>query len=117
MDLIDKFIADLEKTFHVKQEKISLAAKWKESAPEEVRGSTIEDYLKNVSTSNHSYGCVAFAVINMIQVGLNSFCYGVYHVLDSFRAEYDSTFHKKPYVNPVTRWRWCIPLLQNNCLH
>lgn len=48
MGSIDKLIVDLETTFDIKHQKVSLAAKWKESAPEEVRKGTIQDYLKDV---------------------------------------------------------------------
>lgn len=49
MESIDKLVVDLETAFDIKHQKVSLAAKWKESAPKEVRGSTIQEYLKDVS--------------------------------------------------------------------
>jgi hypothetical protein len=39
-------------------------------------------------------------------VGVNSFCYGQMHELDEFRRRYYKRFHKAPYVNPTTRFRW-----------
>lgn len=41
-------------------------------------------------------------------MGVDTFCYGVYHELDQFRDAYHAKYHKEPYVNPVTRWRWYV---------
>lgn len=62
------------------------------------------------ATSCLRSNCSIIDAIATMQVGVNSFCYGVYNILDGFRAEYSSKFHKKPYVNPVTRWRWRVPV-------
>ncbi len=40
------------------------------------------------------------------QIGILSFCYGLYHQLDAFRTNYHEQYGAEPYVNPTTRWRW-----------
>ncbi|KAH1434619.1 hypothetical protein KXW29_008062 [Aspergillus fumigatus] len=86
MQLIDSFIADMEATFGIKTEKVSIADTWKASPPNEAGNHTIQEYLKDV--------------------GINTFVYDAYHTMDSFRAEYHKKFGREPYINPVTRFRW-----------
>lgn len=86
MQLIDSFIADMEATFGIKTEKVSIADTWKAFPPNEAGNHTIQEYLKDV--------------------GINTFVYDAYHTMDSFRAEYHKKFGREPYINPVTRFRW-----------
>ncbi|KAF2815318.1 amidase signature enzyme [Mytilinidion resinicola] len=81
MKLIDNFIVDVESTYDIKIEKLSVAETWKANKPADVDEVSIQEYLEDV--------------------GVNSFCYGVYHELDWFRKEYHEKFDKAPYVNPV----------------
>lgn len=48
MRLIDAFIADLEKAYGVETLKVSIAEKWKASAPAEAHGVDVQDYFKDV---------------------------------------------------------------------
>ncbi|KAF2501486.1 hypothetical protein BU16DRAFT_201045 [Lophium mytilinum] len=86
MKLIDDFIANVESAYNIKTEKLSIAEKWKATKPANVDVVSIQEYLQDV--------------------GVNSFCYGVYHELDWFWNEYQEKFDKAPYVNPVMQWRW-----------
>lgn len=51
MQLIDSFIADMEATFGIKTEKVSIADTWKASPPNEAGNHTIQEYLKDVRIS------------------------------------------------------------------
>ncbi|KAK3935820.1 amidase signature domain-containing protein [Diplogelasinospora grovesii] len=86
MKLIDAFIVDMEATFGVKVEKVSIADTWQASPPTEANHAPIKEYLKDVA--------------------VNTFVYDVYHTMDKFREEYHEKFDREPYVNPVTRFRW-----------
>nr|OQO26120.1 hypothetical protein B0A51_04514 [Rachicladosporium sp. CCFEE 5018] len=86
MELVSKFIADFEEAHNVKIQPISIAHKWHATKPAQADTLSLQDYLDDV--------------------GVDSFCYGVYHELDWFRDEYKARFHKDPYVNPVMQWRW-----------
>jgi len=88
MRLVDDFLSDFELAQGVRAKKVSVAEQWKTSAPSEVGGASLDEYFKDV--------------------GVNTFCYGLYHALDDFRAEYHEKYDKEPYVNPVTRWRWDV---------
>ncbi|KAK3373516.1 amidase signature domain-containing protein [Lasiosphaeria ovina] len=91
MVLIDDFIGDLEKVYNVKREKVSIAETWKTSPPKETEDLSVQDYLKDV--------------------GVNSFVYDVYHLMDKFRHEFRDKFSCDPYINPVTRFRWDLAKL------
>lgn len=86
--LINSFIEDMESTHGVQTLKVSIAEAWKSSSPKGAKGMARDDFFQ--------------------EVGVNSFCYGVYHTLANFQAEYHKKYGKEPYVNPVTRWRWDI---------
>jgi hypothetical protein len=107
MKLIDEFLSDLEAAQGVKAKKISVAEEWKQTAPSEVDRAPLDEYFKDVQ-------CPLFTIqmrkTDISQVGVRTFCYGLYHALDDFRNEYHQKYGREPYVNPVTRWRWYAAL-------
>jgi hypothetical protein len=48
MQLIDAFVADIESTYGVEAQKVSIAEKWGLDTPAEAKESSIEEYLKDV---------------------------------------------------------------------
>jgi len=49
--IVDDFTASIESLLGVKVTKVSLIERWKETAPEEVRGIALPDYLRKVKQS------------------------------------------------------------------
>jgi len=88
MKLIDEFISNFESAFGIKTQKASITEEWAKQPPPEAAKASVEEFLSDV--------------------GVKTFCYAVYHSLGRFPDDYRATFHKEPYVNPVTRWRWNI---------
>ncbi|KAH8710031.1 amidase signature domain-containing protein [Phaeosphaeriaceae sp. PMI808] len=77
---------DNKNTLGVKRTDISIQDLWREKTPKEANTTDIKEYLKNV--------------------GVTSFCYGVYEELEIFRRSYREKYSEEPYINPVMRWRW-----------
>ncbi|KAK3208225.1 hypothetical protein GRF29_77g26546 [Pseudopithomyces chartarum] len=65
---------------------VSIKDLMKKKTPKEADSSDIEEFLEDV--------------------GVTSFCYGVYEELQDFRNTYREKYSKEPYVNPTMRWRW-----------
>lgn len=51
MQLIDLFLADMEATFGIKTDKVSIADTWKDFPPNEAVNVTVQEYLKDVRLS------------------------------------------------------------------
>ncbi|KAH8588673.1 amidase signature domain-containing protein [Bisporella sp. PMI_857] len=84
--IIDEFTANLEKSIGVKHEKVSFNEVWNAKPPEEAKGESLQEYMKDASR--------------------NSFFYDDYHHFDKFREDYHQKFSKTPYVSPPVRWQW-----------
>ncbi len=49
MEIIDRFVTDLESSLGVKQKKFSFEALWDNSPRTEANGQSLRDYMKDVS--------------------------------------------------------------------
>lgn len=49
MEIIDRFVTDLESSLGVKQKKLSFESLWDNSPPTEANGQSLRDYMKDVS--------------------------------------------------------------------
>lgn len=49
LEIIDKFVADLELSLGVKHRRISFESLWKDSPPVEAGGQDLEEYMRDVS--------------------------------------------------------------------
>ena len=49
VEIIDRFITDLESSLGVKQKKLSFESLWDNSPPTEANGQSLRDYMKDVS--------------------------------------------------------------------
>ncbi|KIW57562.1 hypothetical protein PV05_06103 [Exophiala xenobiotica] len=85
-DLFEQLFTDIESMYSITRARISLSDLWSERKP--------------AGTSHTSLSCY------MHNIGILSFCYGLYHQLDAFRTNYHEQYGAEPYVNPTTRWRW-----------
>ena len=50
VEIVDKFVADLESSLGVKHKKISFESLWSNSPPIEVCGQGLREYMKDVSS-------------------------------------------------------------------
>jgi hypothetical protein len=66
MDLVDRFVEDLESSHGVKKTQLLIKDLWKETAPSEADNGDVEHYLKDVSMPLHHYTvkliCVRWAL-------------------------------------------------------
>lgn len=99
--LFDGFFGDLESTFSTKRTIVSLSDLWNSEKPAGSEHTSLKSYMEDVSVTERMQ-----AVTEKWQVGVASFCYGLYHELAEFQDKYHKAFNKEPYVNPTTRWRW-----------
>ncbi|EGX45092.1 hypothetical protein AOL_s00173g193 [Orbilia oligospora ATCC 24927] len=84
--MVESFLKILENYVGIKHEKVSIAAEWLKSGPEDVRHLTVVEFLaKTGYYPNH---------------------YDGYHVYDKFRSDYQKKFGKKPYTSPFMERRW-----------
>ena len=84
--LLDAFVADLEKAFGVKHERISFKEAWQTNPPWQADGQSLPEYMKDASR--------------------DSFFYADYHNFNSFRNDYKDKFGKDAYISPPVRWQW-----------
>jgi hypothetical protein len=49
LKIIDNFVADLEKSLGVKHKRVSFNEVWDSDPPEEVKGESLQEYMKDVS--------------------------------------------------------------------
>jgi hypothetical protein len=49
LKIIDNFVADLEKSMGVKHKRVSFNEAWDSDRPEEAKGESLQDYMKDVS--------------------------------------------------------------------
>ncbi|KAF2831281.1 amidase signature enzyme [Ophiobolus disseminans] len=85
-ELLDAFVADLEKTFGVKHEKVSFEEIWKTNPPSQANGASLLTYMKDASR--------------------DSFFYEGYHNFAAFRQDYKTKFGKDAYISPPVRRQW-----------
>ena len=64
LDVIDKFVKDLEISLGVKHEKVSFETLWKENPPKEAGQRSLQDYMKDV--------CYDYRIIDGLPVQLTS---------------------------------------------
>ena len=50
LDIIDRFVADLELSLGVKQKRVSFDSLWNDSPPAEANGQGLREYMKDVSS-------------------------------------------------------------------
>ncbi|KAK0701218.1 amidase signature domain-containing protein [Apiosordaria backusii] len=86
LDVIDKFVEDLESSLGVPAEKVSFNDLWESTTPGAANGLSLQEFMKDASR--------------------NSFFYDDYHSFDKFRADYFEKFGKRPYISPPVRWQW-----------
>jgi len=84
--IINAFVADLESSLGVTQEKISFDEAWDANPPKEANGQSLQEYMKDVSR--------------------NSFFYEDYHNFNQFRTDYKEKYSKEAYISPPVRWQW-----------
>ena len=49
LKIIDNFVADLEKSLGVKHNRVSFNEVWDSDPPEEAKGESLQEYMKDVS--------------------------------------------------------------------
>jgi len=49
LKIIDNFVADLEKSLGVKHKRVSFNEVWDSDPPEEAKGESLQEYMKDVS--------------------------------------------------------------------
>ena len=50
LEIIDRFVADLELSLGVKQKRVSFDSLWNDSPPTEANGQSLREYMKDVSS-------------------------------------------------------------------
>lgn len=100
--LVDEFVASIENVLGMKVTKISLVEKWKETAPEEVRGINLPDYLRTVSLSQ----TIIQILSNTRQSGWRVNMWGGYHNFAEYRELHQKKFGRPPYTSPYQKWKW-----------
>ncbi|KAF2230781.1 amidase signature enzyme [Viridothelium virens] len=86
MTMVDRFVADLELSLGVQQDKISIERLWNSHQPPEAQRSSFQEYMHLACR--------------------NSFFYDDFHNFEQFRNDYRLKFSKEPYVSPRVRWQW-----------
>ena len=85
MEIVDRFVSDLERYLGVVIFKVSIASLWDKDPPLEGKGQSVEDYLRDTV--------------------INSYYREFYDNTEKFRAMYRGKHHKEPFVTPFNRWR------------
>jgi hypothetical protein len=49
LKIIDNFVADLEKSMRVKHKRVSFNELWDSNPPEQAKGESLQEYMKDVS--------------------------------------------------------------------
>jgi hypothetical protein len=86
LELLEKFVTDLESTLEVRHNAISFEEAWEKDPPKNANGVSLSEYLKDVSR--------------------DSFFYEDYHNIEAFRKDYRDKFDRNAYVSPPVRWQW-----------
>ena len=50
LEIVDRFVADLELSLGVKQRRVSFDSLWNDSPPTEANGHGLQEYMKDVSS-------------------------------------------------------------------
>ena len=102
LKIIDNSVADLEKSLGVKHKRVSFNEVWDSDRPEEVKGESLQEYMKDVSRFFREKN----TCLTNEKASRNSFFHDDYHNFDKFREDYQRAFKKIPYVSPPVRWQW-----------
>lgn len=86
MSLIDAFVADLAESLEATIRRVSIAALWEHTRPDEAGAQSVQDYLQDVFVHTNFHG--------------------YYHNTEEFRRTYEERYQKRPYVVPFVNWKW-----------
>lgn len=87
-DLLDEFVALLEKSTNAEVQRIGLAEIWNESPPKNAAGKSLADFLG--------------------QAIFRSFCYDYSHEYGDFREAYRQQYNSEPFAEATTQFRWYV---------
>ena len=95
--MLETIMKDVAKHCGIPIKKMSFKDLWLKSPPKDAAGKSLHGFLQDVSSPRSQ---------TSLPKCLNSFVYDFSQNSDEFRASYEQKYHRAPYANKVTRWRW-----------
>ena len=75
---------------------------WLKSPPKDAVGTTLHDFLQGVSSPSNQTS-IPKDLNRQVKIRLFT---DFFHNSDEFRSTYEQRYHRAPFTNKVTRWRW-----------